>query len=454
MFRRLLLLPSLALLACGGPVVTEDEAASAVLPISFVQEEPAAAPALPQIAAERIETLGEAVVFHDATWATPLGVLRAPEVRMEGLARERGGLTATRVTARDLSVERADGLRLRLASVTLTGLTLPDSCAGAELACARWTLLAATDAALDLGALRWRADLLTVADVADGRVGLARAQGVHADRPAPVPMPTLPRLAARMAGAPLGLAGFAEADALRADAVSVAGADLGALFGGGTLGAEELRVVRARLSRGGRPLSQAAVIAMRDAQLADGVLMRLSLEVEGARADLGARLGPAAEAAARAEGLNAVRGGASLRFARSEDGARFEADWEAGGMNAGELTISLAGDVAASVAGGRMAVRDAGALDGFFAVAAAAEGQDPALLRRQIVGALTFAAMQAAREEPTARDAGEALLAFVARGGTIEATLRPDEPIAPPALAAAPPGEAMRRLGLDVSVRN
>ena len=451
------LLPLLALAACGEAAVQDGAApeAAVLAPASLTAPAPPRPNLLSGLQTERMEAVGDGLVLYGVTLPGEAGALTAAELRLEGLRAVSGGIAADRVTGRDLSAERADGARVRLASVTVTNLVIGDGCTeGTRLACASWDLLAATDAEAVSAASRWRADLLTVAEFDRGRAALVRAAGVAGDRPAPGVMPTMPRLIARGLGAPLGLAGLAEADALRADAVRLTDADLSdAVRGGGALAFGALRVTRPTLSRGGQPLSRAASLSLRDVEVAGARLIRAAGSVVGARADLGASLGEGAARAAQAAGLSATRGGAEFTYVREVGGAKLDADWRLAGQGRGRLSLRFADDAATSLAGGRIEVEDQGALDGFFAVAAAAEGQDPLLLRRQVLGALTFVAMQVARDDPEAARAADAVLAFAARGGALEVTLRPDEPVASPALAAAPPAEALRRLGLGATLR-
>lgn len=456
MFRRLILPTSFALLACGAPTgqVRPAEAVAPLAPqtIAFAQS----GPALPGVTAARTETNGDEVTLYDAVWLGGTVTLRAAEIRIEGLRGVGGEVEADRITARDLTMARADGdpdgPQIRLASVTLTGFAASGACGErAPLACARWTLLAATDAAATAGGAHWQAGLLTVADFAGGRVGLVRAESVSADRPAPGAMPPVMAVVARLVGAPMGLAGLAEADALRIDAVSLADADLEALLAGeATWAAEEFRLARPRLSRGGRPLSQARSIVLRDAVVTKGVAMRLTADIEDARADVGAALGAPAEAAARAEGLNALRGQARLRFLREGDEAELNASWRLADEADGRVFLSFAGDPATKIVSGRIELRDTGALDGLFAVAGAAQGQDAGMMRRQVVGGVTLLALDAARDDPRAEAAVRAMLAFAQEGGRLEVLLRPPEP-APVFALGANPAHLVPRLGLTAT---
>ena len=170
------LLPLLAFAACGGSMQGQvgqgqvgetARAARAASPIMPARTEAAASRAspvrpqalLPGLGAARIEPVEDGLILYGVTLPSEAGTLTASELRLEGLVGTRDALTAARLTGRDVEIARAGGTRVRLASLTVSNLALPNACAAgttplARLACARWDLLAATDAEAEAGASR------------------------------------------------------------------------------------------------------------------------------------------------------------------------------------------------------------------------------------------------------------------------------------------------------------
>ena len=417
---------------------------------------------------------GDGVVMTGVRLPGPNGVLLAETLRADGVSSTRSAWRADRMTLRGVEIARPAS-SLRIGTLSLTDLTLDAGCeveAGAAglLACARWDEMVATFVAGEgiaaEGAgpdgVRWRVGLATLSGFDHGRVAEARLQDVSLRRATPAAAPTLPRLAMRLGGAPFGLGGLAEADAVRLEAVRVSGASLEPVLAGElSLAVSAVRLDTLATSRGGTFVSGAAGLDVTDLEVAQGALVRGALTVRDARSDLAAGLGAAARAAAREADAEVLRGNASVAYAREVGGARLDARWSLPGAGEGRLGLDLTdGDGAAGagraigVSGGRLDVLDTGGLDAAFVVAAAAEGQEASLLRRQVVGALTFIAMREAEGDPALGRMAGALLTFAAQGGGVEVVLRPEEPVPPTVLAQAPPGEAARRLGLTVSVRD
>ena len=421
------------------------------------------------VEAEAVSREGDAIIMTNLRLPGPRGTIRAETLRAEGLAGPSAVWRADRVTLRGVEVEGPRGA-LRVGTLSVTNVTVDAAC-GAEgslsslLTCARWDEMIATFASGEGAAsddVRWRVGLATLSGFARGTVAKTRLQDVSLRRLAPAAAPTLPRLAMRLSGAPFGLGGVAEADALRVEAIDLEGAQLGTLLEGRpSVAVSAVTLGALTTSRGGAFLSGAARLDLRDLEVAEGALVRGTLTVENARSDLAAGLGPAAREAAREAGAQRLGGNARVAYAREVGGARLDARWSLRGAGSGQLGLDLtdadteegaSGSARIGVSGGRLFVDDAGALDTAFAIAAAAEGQEARLLRRQVVGALTFVAMREAEGDPGLGRIAGALLTFAAEGGGVEVVLRPDEPVPPTVLAQAPPGEAARRLGLTVSV--